>query len=356
VSKRTRIWVGLWVTLFAVLAITVAVGTRPAPKPDATPQYFGGWLEDKDACDAVRESLPPGERYFGDTPAGKAVGGSGDKDVLLTDVEKKLLGRHQETLDQGAVGSCVGAAVTRAVECLLAVQAAANGFGPESVPSIAVEPIYGGSRIEIGVNKRGARPFRGDGSVTAWAGQWCRDYGVLRQDVYGSIDLRAYSVQRCREWGRTGVPAELETVAKESPVKSFTFVRSADELASAIEQGYTGAIGSAIGFGEQGPHQRDADGFLRRNGRWGHCMAYLGVIRGRRPGFLVVNSWGNDWVRGPTGGRDIPPGSFFADWSTVDQMCKEGDAIVFADAAGFPVRPLWFVQANRPTQIARGGK
>jgi hypothetical protein len=326
------------------------------PVAGGPPQvYQSGWFCDPEAVEQVRQSLPPGERYFGDTPAGKAFGvADTGADVLLSDAIKHSFGKHIPTYNQGPVGSCVGAATAAAVKYLLAIQMIADGLAGEALQPIAIEPIYAGGRVQIGVQKRGARPIRGDGLVTAWAGEWCRDYGMVRKGVYGPIDLRTYSPDRCRQWGRTGVPDELIPIAKQSPVKGITFARNADELAAAIRQGYPAAIGSSIGFGNQGPHQRDKDGFLRRSGTWGHCMAYVGVIEKPRRGFLVVNSWGEDWVKGPTGGRDIPAGSFFADWATVDAMCREGDAVVFSDAVGFPARNLWFDGANAPRQIARG--
>jgi hypothetical protein len=370
VSKRTRIWIGLCVTVFAVLAVTVAVGTRPAPEaadrptiapvgvmapaPDGTPgrEYFTGCIEDPEACDEVRQSLPVGQRYWEDTPAGKAVGvADADGDVLLSDAAKNLLGRHLPARDQGNVGSCVGKGSTTAVEYLLIGQAVADGLGADAFRELSSEVAYAGSRVEIGKGR-----IRGDGSVTAWSGQWYRQFGAVPRAVYGPIDLRRYSADRCREWGRTGVPDSLEPTARQFPVKGITFAKSASDVVSAIKQRYTVAIGSRIGFGNRMPLTRDADGFLRPTGSWGHCMAYVGYVGGRRPGILCVNSWGEDWVRGPTGGHDLPPGSFLVDLSVVDQMCREGDAIIFSDATDFPARPLWFVQANRPTQIARGGK
>jgi hypothetical protein len=370
VSKRTRIWIGLCVTVFAVLAVTVAVGTRPAPEAtdrptiapvgvmdpsaDGTPgrEYYTGCIEDPEACEEVRQSLPVGQRCWEDTPAGKAFGVADvDGDVLLSDAAKLLLGRHLPARDQGNVGSCVGFGTVAAIEYLMIAQAVAEGFGPDAIRDLSQEVVYAGSRVEIGKGR-----IRGDGSVGSWAAKFTTEYGVVCRDVHGPFDLRRYSSDRCREWGRTGVPDPLEPVARLTPVKAFTFVRSAKDAAAAVRQRYTISVGSRRGFGDRMPLTRDSDGFLSPRGDWGHCMAVIGVIGGRRPGFLFTNSWGDRWVNGPTGGRDIPPGSFFVDWQVADGMFREGDAIAFSDVADFPTRPLWFVQANRPLQIARGGK
>lgn len=305
---------------------------------------FGGWAADPEAVEAVKQGLPPNERNFGDTPAGKAFGDV-EKDVLLSDAAKRLLGAHLPARDQGSVGACVAFASLTAIEYLLIAQALNEGAGKEAFRDLAHEVMYGGSRVEIGGGK-----IRADGSVTAWAGEYARRFGVVPRDVHGPFDLRQYSVDRCRDFGRRGVPDELDSVAKLSPVKGISFARSAAELAKAIRQGYACAIGSSIGFGNRMPLTRDADGFLRRSSNWGHCMAYIGVVGGRRPGFLVVNSWGPSWVNGPTGGRDLPLGSFLVDYDTVDAMCREGDAIVFSDAVGFPARDPWWVVQAKPAR------
>jgi hypothetical protein len=314
--------------------ITPATGGEPLP-------VFGGWIASPEAVDEVKQALPPDERFFGDTPAGKSFGDS-NQDVLLSDAAKRLLGSHLPARDQGSVGSCVAFGSLTAIEYLLIGQAIRDLQGPDAFKPLVHEVMYGGSRVEIG----GGR-IRGDGSVTAWAGHFAQKYGVIPRGFHGRHDLSVYNVARCRDYGQRGVPDDLEPVARQSAVKSITFARSADEAARAIRQGYSLAIGSQIGFGNRMPLTRDSEGFLRRSGSWGHCMAYVGVVGGKRPGFLCVNSWGERWVNGPTGGRDLPPGSFLIDYSTVDAMCREGDAIVFSDAVGFPARdPWWFVQAQ----------
>jgi hypothetical protein len=335
---------------FAVVVLVLFVPGKPddpAPVAATAPTgeiFSGGWVNDPEACDAVRASLPVGERYFGDTPAGKATKGE-DKDVLLSDAAKQLLGKHIPTRNQLDVGSCVSFGVVGAVEHLLCVQALEQGAGPDAFRELVQEATYALSRVEIG----GGR-IRGDGSVTAWAAESGRRYGFIPRGIHGRYDLTKYDTKRCREWGRLGLPDELEPVARQSPVKGITFVRSADEAAKAIRQGYPIAQGSRIGFGNVGPHRRDADGFLRRSSTWSHTMATIGVIGGKRPGFLILNSWGEDWISGSTGGRDIPPGSFFVDYATFNEMCREGDAVAFSDAVGFPARDPWFLvqkpQAN----------
>ena len=68
-------------------------------------------------------------------------------------------------------------------------------------------------------------------------------------------------------------------------------------------------------------------------------MAILGY-RSDRPGFFIQNSWGADYFRGPLGAGDPPDGGFWADESVVAGMLAQGDSWAFADATGFPPRPV----------------
>lgn len=343
-----------------LLAVVVLIGRGfpvipPAPAPVAVGEgvagerYFSGWVDDPEARETIKGTLPAGERYFGDTPAGRAVQGDETKDVLLTDAAIAVRGSWLPIRDQRDVGSCVSFGTATAIEYLVLIQMAnamqAGLPPPSEYRDLAQEVIYGGSRVEIG----GGR-IRGDGSVTAWAGEFVKRWGVVPRDKYGSLDLTAYSTTICRKFGQQGVPADLEEVARQSPVKGITFVRNAEEAWKAIGNGYPIAVGSQVGFGNRGPWPRDRDGFLRASGSWGHCMAVLGrVTVGTRKGFLWMNSWSDDVHQGPKGGKNIPDaGCFFVEWSTADRMFREGDAIAFSDAVGFPARPRpdWFIRAR----------
>lgn len=308
-----------------------------------------GWFNDPNAVAAIKASLD--EPYFGDTAAGKAFLADDGRDVLLTDAAKYVRGDYLPPRDQGDVGSCVSFGTSTAIEHLILVQMAkAQQLGlppPTDYKDLVQEVVYGGSRIEIGGGQ-----IRGDGSVTAWAAKFVQQWGVVPRGKYGAYDLTKYNTLTCRKFGATGVPAELETEARKSPVKAFTFVRNADEAAKAIRQGYPIAVGSGVGFGSRGPWPRDKDGFLRASGSWGHCMAVLGVVEvnGRR-GFLWVNSWGDKVHTGPTGGKAIPAsGCFFVDWATANAMFAEGDAVAFSDAVGFEPRrlPEWWFLGVKP--------
>lgn len=360
---RQNLWLaglsGMMLATLAVVCVIVGRGPvvvpTPAPEPVATGEdgagVFGGWVDDANAREAVKQSLPVGQVYFGDTPAGKAVRGDDGKDVLLTDAELEALGHWIPIRDQKDVGSCVSFGTAGTIETLFCVQMVnakhAGQPPPTDFKDLCQEAIYGGSRVEVG----GGR-IRGDGSVTAWAGEFVRRWGVVPRGKYGSLDLTAYDTRRCREWGQKGLPDDLEPEARKSPVKGITFVRTADEAWKAIGQGYPIAIGSQVGFGERGPWPRDRNGFLRASGSWGHCMSVVGraTVDGRKA-FLFRNSWGPGVHQGPKGGKNIPDsGCFFVEYATMNRMCGEGDALAFSDAVGFPARTLpdFFIKAPAP--------
>lgn len=347
-TDRKQWWAISAITL-AVLGVIVYIGTLhptyPAPDPiaeDGGVNRYGGWNSDPAAVEVVRGQLA--QPWFSGTPAFKAFRGNETDTVLHSDAVKKALGSHLPARDQGGVGSCVSFGTAAAIEYLLCIQiveAINAGQPPPDFRPLVQEVIYGGSRVEIGGGK-----IRGDGSVTAWAGKFVREWGVVPRGVHGKFDLTNYSEQRCREYGAKGVPPDLETLAKESPVRQITFAQSAKEVELALRQGYTVAVGSGVGFGSRGPYTRDKDGFLKASGTWGHCMAVVGVRAGKRPGFLFLNSWGENWIGGPKGDSDIPPGSFWVDYATANRMFAEGDTVIFSDASGFPAREIdWFAAA-----------
>ena len=229
---------------------------------------------------------------------------------------------------------CFGTA--SAIEHLLCVQAA-NGAN-EDYRDLVQEVIYGGSRVEIGGGK-----IRGDGSIGAWAAKFVSQYGVVPRGTHGTRNLSAYSESLCREFGRSGVPDDLEAIAKQHPVRSVALVRSWSECQAAIRNGYPIAVCSNQGFAMT----RDRDGFCAPRGTWYHCMAIVGIRGGARPGAFVLNSWGANAHTGPLGLGDPSPAGFWADATVVDRMLRQGDSWAFSDAVGFPARKLnWY--AARP--------
>jgi hypothetical protein len=113
------------------------------------------------------------------------------------------------------------------------------------------------------------------------------------------------------------------------------------------------AVCSDVGFGDVGGDAliRDVEGYLKPRGVWMHCMGIAGYQGGPRPGFLLVNSWGSRWLGGPPGRfTDIPEGAFWADFTVVDRMLRQGDSYAVAGVDGFRKRKIdpsdWIVSPS----------
>jgi hypothetical protein len=326
--RRKLALVGL-VGSVAVAGWVVTGGpTRPA-----RPVRAFGWVDRPADVAAVRGRLPVPE--FRETEAFRA-GPDAPDDVFLWDACRKATGDLLPPRDQGPVGSCVSFAAAAAVEHLMCVQIA--GGANEGYRDVAQEVIYGGSRVEVG----GGR-IRGDGSTGAWAAEFVQKYGVLPRGVYGRYDLSRYDPRRCREFGRTGVPDELEPEVRRHPVKTVAGVRTWDECRAAIRNGYPVMVCSDQGFAMT----RDADGFCRPQGTWAHAMAVVGVRGGPRPGGFLLNSWGPSAHAGPRGPGDPSPAGFWADAAVLGRMLGQGDSWAFSGFVGFPARRLdWYARGE----------
>lgn len=310
--------------LLAIGLLVLIVERKPEPTGDALPAAMG-WIDDAEA----RAPIIATATKFADTPAYRAYAGDEPKAVYLWDSHRKLTGQNPPEHDQNPVGSCVSFGTSRAIERTLAAELV-GGFTQGEFRHLVEEVVYAGSRVEVG----GGR-IRGDGSVGAWAAQFVTRWGVVPRGVHGSLDLTKYDTTRCRQWGSIGVPAELETIARQFPVKDAALVRNWTEAKRALAQGYGIAICSSQGF----TRQRDANGVCRPSGVWQHCMALDGyhVESGREYGH-IENSWGDSYHTGPTGWGSPNRAGFWADSSTIDRMLRQGDSWAFSGTTGFPAR------------------
>lgn len=268
-----------------------------------------------------------------------ALGGAGpEDDAPVWRFYEKVSGSPIPAHNQGQIGSCVSFGAAQAAELSLASKIHGKRGPPQQFSTNVREAIYGGSRINVDPSN----PINdGDGSTGSRAARWLRKSvgGLLPTGSHGP-----YSVARCREWGDRGVPANLVADCKTNPCAT-TLVTTAEQARVALQQGYAIFVCSNQGFNQT----RDADGFLRPSGQWMHCMCIAGYQGGSRKGFLIINSWGADWVKGPTGRfADIPPGSFWADVQTVDRMLRQEDSYAVSDVEGFKRRKIlpddWIVR------------
>jgi hypothetical protein len=242
-----------------------------------------------------------------------------------------VTGRKYVPRDQGGY-DCVGCAAALGVDILAATQVVSQQLDyPERwTTHAASEPIYGGSRVEIGGTRR-----QSIGSTGHWAAQWLTEYGVLHRQKYPGHDLTKYDTAKAAKWGREGVPDGLEAIAKQHPVTKTAICTSYGDLRDLIFNGSPVMVCSNVGFGGKAG-VRDSQGFLRRRLKpWPHAMLFAGFDdTHRRPGALCFNSWGDNWITGPTRGNQ-PKSTFWVDASTVTSMLSQGDSIAFSAYDGF---------------------
>lgn len=365
---------GVWLAFLASVAavlVPLFTGTAPPvppvipdvplqPQPASIPPPkfpFGmGWANDPQAVAESKARSPVVE--FATTPAGKAVMAADAEQFLWRSVRKAAGKKEVEAwypnVNQQQVGCCVGCGWKHSTDVCAAVQIVTGGRNEEFKP-VAVEVIYAGSRVDVGGGK-----LSGDGSLGAWANEWVKSKGgVVPMAKYSSADLTAFSPARARQWGSQGIPADIKAAAREHPVKGTAQVSSWEDVQRAIAQGYPVAVCSNQGFAGpdgQSPGTRDKDGFCAARGTWPHCMCFIGIRDGARPGAFCLNSWGDDAHRGPTYPADAPPAGFWVDAKTVDSMVRQGDSFALADLQGFPARNLdWlFGRANDPAKLLAG--
>ena len=97
-----------------------------------------------------------------------------------------------------------------------------------------------------------------------------------------------YDGKRAKDWGAEGVPADLQAKAPEHKVQTTSLVTTWSELEDALSNGYPVTVCSNQGF----TLTRDADGFCKARGSWGHCMLIVGIRADNRPGACIFSRGG----------------------------------------------------------------
>jgi len=294
---------------------------------------LAGWQPKREDIAAYHASLGPMGQFKTAAPAIQDSGKG--KIVLLHEFYREVVDPQCRSHNQGNYGTCVSQGWGMGVDVLQASEIKA-GKREKFAAKASTEYIYAISRVEIG---RGGCGW-GDGSNGAWAAEGVVKYGTLHRMKYldGKYDLTNYSGEISRRWGapRAGAPDELEPIGKEHPVKTVSPVRSYEEARDAIANGYPVPVCSNYGFRSV----RDKDGFARPSGSWSHCMLFVSVDdEYSRPGLLCWNSWGEDWISGPTR-HNQPSGSFWVDAEVADAMLRQDDSYAMSGYTGFESQDL----------------
>jgi hypothetical protein len=290
-----------------------------------------GWV-DRPADVAAIAAMQPFPFFTAGATASNIVGiGRGKRTLLYQALYQAVGGKANWHCREQLIGDCVSMGAALAVDVLRALQFVMHQS--EYIAETATEPIYSMSRIDIGQGRLGNE----DGSVGAWAAQAVKQLGTLVRAKYGDIDLTKYDGNRAKAWGapHAGCPDSLKPLAKQHLVKTTSLVTTWAALCDSITAGYPVTVASNQGFS----NVRDAQGFLRPDGTWGHQMAVIATDdASRRPGALLQNSWPVSWVSGPAT-FDQPPGSFWVDAEVIEnKMLSAQDAWAYSDLDGYPAK------------------
>ena len=222
------------------------------------------------------------------------------------------------------IGDCVSFGHGHALDLLQTIAAFLGHRDAGSIHRTCTEFIYGSSRDVAGILGNQ------DGSFGSAAVKAMTTVGIV---PYSSVP-GPYDGDRAKEWGRLGPPPELEAEAARWKLGAGALLHEAEEMMAALQAGHPCTICTARGF----TTQRDAHGFCRLQGRWGHCMWVAGY-RASPPGYCVCQSWGPDQPTGPLD-LDQPSWSFWVHPADMDMIIAEGDSYALSESPTFEPQVL----------------
>jgi hypothetical protein len=243
--------------------------------------------------------------------------------ILLYKAWRDVLGQEPDYPSQ-QIGDCVSFGHGHASDLLQCVEIT---LGEQAgYRETDTEFIYATSREVVGI--------LGDaeGSYGAAAVKAMTTIGLVSREMLG--DHGSYSGARAQEWGRTGAPPALKSLAARFRLGSAALVQTWDELVGALTNGYPVTICTDQGF----RLTRDAEGFCEPEGTLGHCMLIAG-LRFDREGACIMQSWGPDVPGGPRA-LGQPSFSFWADQRVIEAMLAQGDSWALCSAPEFVTRSL----------------
>jgi hypothetical protein len=252
---------------------------------------------------------------------------------------------HSFIAEGFAVHNCVGAAAANCYLTSLA-QEIKDGKPDEVTGLLEGPPDIPELGVRQGVVARESifawRGKSSDGWFCSAAAKAVTEKGVLVRKAYPDLgfDLTKYTNETIRLGGAKSPGSTWLAESSKNVVRSAAFVNGREQVRDFIAAGYGVFNCSSLGFSKE----RDENGFSRQVGVWHHAQVWTGyddremtIKRYGQPLVLWTNSW-NAWNRGPRRilgtAIDIPPGSYWAYASTIDQ-CQ---CISLSSVAGWPRR------------------
>jgi len=238
-------------------------------------------------------------------------------------------------------GDCVSWGWKHMLDILMIIEILLRGKPEMFKALIRQEAAYAFARVEI----NGRPDYGGPGTYSAAAFKGAKQFGTLHELDYsdrGGLDLRKYSGQRARTWGRTGVPDHMEPIAKEHRVKEGVTVTSSEMAGALIQNGYPLTYCGHTYWGRT----RNSDGIATRHSSGAHCMTITGVrYKNDRPWcFFVANTGHGNHCSGPKGPIDMPDvyaqQGAWVENRRIEPVLRRGDCHSVSVYEGFKAREL----------------
>lgn len=283
---------------------------------------LGGWIDhpDRHAVAATMPRVADFPHLFAAAPTG---------DILLFKAWKDVLGAYPNYPAQ-QIGDCESFGNSHAHDLLQCIEASLSGSDLD-YRETCTEAAYAAGR-EAG-NMLGNQ----DGCYGSAMVKGMTEIGLIPREAMANFGGVAYSGQRAKQFGRTGLSAELKKIAAQFKLGGAALVKTWDELRAALSSGYPVAVSSNRGFQ---PFRRDSRGICRAGGGWDHCMFYAGIIDSDGvETALQCQSWGNDQPGGPIV-FDMPLFAFRTERADVEYQLRQGDSFALSKTPGFAHRAL----------------
>jgi hypothetical protein len=314
----------------SLLAMADAVApvkpVKAADQPRGPPAIVGGqgltgWVDNPERfalaeLSGIRDLTQSAPNMVG------AIAGDND-DVFLYKAWKDVLGKYPDYPAQ-LIGDCTSFGASHVLDLGQCIDAATGK--PTDYRETSTEVTYGLSREVAGLLHT-----RGDGSYGVATAKALLTMGALPRETVG-----AYSGQRAKQFGTTGVPDDLKAKAIAFKLGAAALVTTTAEGAAAIRAGHPFIVCSNQGF----TMVRDSTGRCTPQGSWPHCM-HVNAVRTRNGvvQFCVGQSWGSQTPSGPMT-DDQPPFSFWVDEPVMGRMLAERDSLAFSDAPAFAKKAI----------------
>jgi hypothetical protein len=293
---------------------------------DAThQQMLCGWAPHPEDVEAILKTLPA--PLFGDAAPHLAGTWDGKSDIKLWDACIKVTGANLPA-DKQTIGDCVSHGHARGIDYLQCVQIALNKANinefVEGKESAMSEGLYGNMR------KRAGQLSYSDGASGIWA------VDSLLKDGCPVRNGKPYDGSLAKSYGAKGTPDAIYQSGVSRLLKQYILVKTPDEAADLLSNGYPITICSNQGF----TMKRDADGICEASGSWSHCMLIIGMLMtaGVRT-FVILQSWGQNTPSGPVT-RNMPDNSFCCRESAFTRILNARDSYGLTSIPGFPSQDI----------------